>query len=85
VGTGVVEFAPEIVDIEINDVAFSLGSIPPDAFKDLVTGYHLSGIAHQIFKERKLARAEFDLDSGTCDTMALRIERDIGYLEDARE
>ena len=52
------EFAAQIADVDVDDVRARVVLVPPDGAEDLLTGQHLSGVAHQVMEQLELGLRE---------------------------
>src|SRR6202030_3855719 len=63
--------------MHINDVGLRIEMIIPDVLQQHGPGHHLAGVFHQIFKQSKLTRLQYDLLSATRDLMREAIELEV--------
>src|SRR5262249_39293497 len=62
-----INLAPEIADIDIDDIGITEEVKVPDVLGNLCAGEHVPGMAHEIFQEGELPRAQLDQASATMD------------------
>src|SRR6266700_2247457 len=55
-----IDLAPEIADVDIDDIGITEEVEVPDVFGNLRAGKHVPGMAHEVFQEGELARAQLD-------------------------
>src|SRR5260221_7669159 len=55
-----VELAPQVADIDVDDVGLAVELPAPHPLGDLRSAKRLSGVAQQIFKHGELARRQHD-------------------------
>src|SRR5262249_37133557 len=62
-----IDLAPEIADVDIDDIGITKEVKVPDVLGNLRAGEHVPGMAHEIFQEGELPRAQFDQAPAAAD------------------
>src|SRR4029079_5193527 len=76
-----IELAPQVADVEVDDVAVSLEVVAPDAVEDLGQAQDAARVLEEQAQEAVLGLGEVDEDAGPADLVGLVVELDVGETE----
>ena len=81
----VIDLAPQVADINVDDVGQSVIVHIPDVLHDHRAAERTSTIAHQILQDAEFLRCELNISAVACDLAANAIEGEIAHLQTLRQ
>ena len=79
-----VDLAPEIADVDVDDIALGVEVQAPDVLRDHGPRQHAAGIAEEVLEQRVLARGEGDAPAAPRDLSGGGVEVEVDELERRR-
>src|SRR5438067_413101 len=77
-----IDLTPQIADIDIDDVGIAEEIEVPDVLGDLRAGEYVPGMAHEIFQESELPRAQLDQAPATADLTPGGVHGEVAEAQD---
>src|SRR5207253_411620 len=79
-----VDFFPQVVDVDVNDVGRGIEIIIPHVLSEPGSGEHTARVAHKIVEEGELSGRQLDGCTTTGHRTSSRVQSEIGDLQHGR-